>query len=303
MQNKMEYLEHLNLTTPSLLFSAISLILLAYTNRFLSYASVVRNLKEKYENDPENDPTSLAQIRNFVKRLKLIRAMQMLGAGSLLFCISAMFFIYIQMDVIAHVIFGVGMLMLAASLILCIIEIQISTEALGLHLQSIRQRQKNKDPFANSSFRRQASRREGETLGEQNMRKQQEKHRQEKKERERTAKEQREQKPKQKEGNNGNSNGNNGNGNGNRQQAEKQQPKPTKEDTKPTRQQERTEEAITTDQPERRETSPSEESATGGDRRRRRRGQRPTPTTDESASAPAPEALLDKPIEPSTPEA
>ena len=42
-------MNELNLTTPSLLFSAISLILLAYTNRFLSYASIVRNLKEKYE--------------------------------------------------------------------------------------------------------------------------------------------------------------------------------------------------------------------------------------------------------------
>lgn len=132
--------EGLTLTTPSLLFSAISLILLAYTNRFLSYASVVRNLKDKYESDPQRDTTSLAQIRNFVKRLQLIRAMQMLGAGSLLFCITAMFFIYINQMLLADWIFGAGMLMLAASLVLCIWEIQISVEALELHLNTIKER-------------------------------------------------------------------------------------------------------------------------------------------------------------------
>lgn len=181
----MDSIEHLNLTTPSLLFSAISLILLAYTNRFLSYATVVRNLKEKYENDPEKDPTSLAQIRNFVTRLKLIRAMQILGAGSLLFCISSMFFIYIKVALLAHIIFGAGMLMLAASLVLCIIEIQISTEALSLHLHSIRQRQRDKDGFTNNSFRRIANRRESESLSEHNTRKQQEKQRLEREKRNR----------------------------------------------------------------------------------------------------------------------
>ena len=60
-----------NLSTPPLLFSAISLILLAYTNRFLSYASTVRSLKERYENNPEGEPTSLKQIENLYRRLAL----------------------------------------------------------------------------------------------------------------------------------------------------------------------------------------------------------------------------------------
>jgi hypothetical protein len=41
-------MNQLSLTTPALLFSAISLLLLAYTNRFLAYASVVRNLHARY---------------------------------------------------------------------------------------------------------------------------------------------------------------------------------------------------------------------------------------------------------------
>lgn len=154
----------LDLTTPSLLFSAISLILLAYTNRFLSYASVVRSLKEKYDADPDADRTSLAQIRNFRIRLKLIRAMQTLGAGSLLFCLIAMFCIYNRWMVSADITFGVGMILLAASLVLCIVEVQISVEALELHLQTIKDHKKEqRDPAQGGSFRRLGmKRREGD---------------------------------------------------------------------------------------------------------------------------------------------
>lgn len=131
-------MNELNLTTPSLLFSAISLILLAYTNRFLSYASIVRHLKEKYENDPEAETTSLAQIDNLYRRLNLIRAMQILGAGSLLVCLAAMFFYYLEWNLLGGWVFGLGMVLLALSLCLCIWEIQISVEALNLNLRSLK---------------------------------------------------------------------------------------------------------------------------------------------------------------------
>ena len=187
-------MNELNLTTPSLLFSAISLILLAYTNRFLSYASVVRTLNEKYQENPDKDPTTLNQIRNFVLRLRLIRAMQTLGAGSLIFCLAAMFFYFINLTLPAEIFFGIGMVMLACSLGLCIWEVQISTEAISLHLQNIRRRQREQDPFMGNALRRNANRREGESLGEQNTRKNQEKQRKEKQEREeRKAKERQQQ--------------------------------------------------------------------------------------------------------------
>ena len=187
-------MNELNLTTPSLLFSAISLILLAYTNRFLSYASVVRSLNEKYQENPDKDPTTLNQIRNFVLRLRLIRAMQTLGAGSLIFCLAAMFFYFINLTLPAEIFFGIGMIMLACSLGLCIWEVQISTEAISLHLQNIRRRQREQDPFMGNALRRNANRREGESLGEQNTRKNQEKQRKEKQEREeRKAKERQQQ--------------------------------------------------------------------------------------------------------------
>lgn len=132
----------LDLTTPSLLFSAISLILLAYTNRFLSYASVVRALKEKHQQT--HDPKDIAQIANLRKRLYLTRSMQILGILSLLLCVIAMFFIYVSWPVFAAWIFGIALLLLAASLCVCIWEINISVKALEIHLEDISSKEKLK---------------------------------------------------------------------------------------------------------------------------------------------------------------
>ena len=132
----------LDLTTPSLLFSAISLILLAYTNRFLSYASVVRALKEKHQQT--HDPKDIAQIANLRKRLYLTRSMQILGILSLLLCVIAMFFIYVSWQIFAAWIVGIALLLLAASLCVCIWEINISVKALEIHLEDISSKEKLK---------------------------------------------------------------------------------------------------------------------------------------------------------------
>jgi len=128
-------MEQLTLTTPALLFSAISLIMLAYTNRFLAYASVVRNLKDQYLE--EKDQTLIRQIDNLRKRLYLTRSMQIFGITSLLLCVLTMFLIYIEQHVIAVWVFGLALLLLILSLALLIREIQISVEALEHHLGDI----------------------------------------------------------------------------------------------------------------------------------------------------------------------
>ena len=89
----------IDLTTPALLFSAISLIMLAYTNRFMSYAQLVRTLKEQYREN--HSSVTAAQIANLRKRLYLTRAMQVTGTGSLLLCVVSMFFIYIQLYLVS----------------------------------------------------------------------------------------------------------------------------------------------------------------------------------------------------------
>lgn len=132
--------QELTLTTPSLLFSAISLILLAYTNRFVSYAQLVRTLKEKYLED--HNIKMLPQIKNLRKRLYLTQVMQILGIMSLLLCVVSMFFIYISWFLTGAYIFGMALLFLAASLCVCIWEINISVKALEIHLSDIECEQK-----------------------------------------------------------------------------------------------------------------------------------------------------------------
>ena len=128
-------MEELTLTTPALLFSAISLIMLAYTNRFLAYAAVIRNLKEKYLQ--EMDESLIRQINNLKLRLNLTRYMQIFGITSLLLCVLTMFLIYIDQHVMAVYIFGLALVLLIISLALLIWEIQISARALKLHLSDI----------------------------------------------------------------------------------------------------------------------------------------------------------------------
>ena len=84
-------MEELTLITPTFLFSAVSLILLAYTNRFLAYTSLVRNLKVKYMENKSS--VTKAEIENLKKRLKLTRLMQLYGVASLLLCVATMFLI------------------------------------------------------------------------------------------------------------------------------------------------------------------------------------------------------------------
>jgi len=128
-------MEQLTLTTPALLFSAISLIMLAYTNRFLAYAAVIRNLHDKYLDNM--DDKLIDQINNLKSRLNLTRYMQIFGITSLLLCVLTMFLIYIQYHNLAVWIFGLALLLLILSLALLIREIQISIRALSLHLSDI----------------------------------------------------------------------------------------------------------------------------------------------------------------------
>ncbi len=133
-------MEELTLITPTFLFSAISLLLLAYTNRFLSYAQLVRTLKDKYLEDP--DKVKAAQIDNLRKRLYITRSMQLLGISSLFSCVVTMFLIYVGFQLMAAYVFGLAILLLIASLGLSVWEIQISVKALELHLSDMKQPKK-----------------------------------------------------------------------------------------------------------------------------------------------------------------
>lgn len=129
-------MEEISLTTPALLFSAISLIMLAYTNRFLTYASVVRNLYAAIQKNSDNK-VLFAQIQNLRKRLFLTQAMQILGIASLLLCVLCMFLLYVNWIFAGEVIFGIALVLLILSLALSIREIQISVKALDIQLSDM----------------------------------------------------------------------------------------------------------------------------------------------------------------------
>ena len=126
----------ISFNTPALLFPAISLIMLAYTNRFLALSSRVRNLHDKYQNQ-EQKHIKHGQIKNLRYRLKLIKNMQALGVVTFLGCILCMYLIYVQFMLAANVIFAISLLSFSASLLLSLLEIQLSTKALELELSDM----------------------------------------------------------------------------------------------------------------------------------------------------------------------
>ncbi len=125
----------LSIQTPALLFSATSLILLAYTNRFLTIAQIVRGLKVSYE---QNQTKSiLLEISNLNKRLTLIRHMQMYGVLSLFFSVFAMMLLFFSITDWGAYTFGLSLLLLLASLAVSFWEISISVHALRVHLSDL----------------------------------------------------------------------------------------------------------------------------------------------------------------------
>ncbi|MGB3008425.1 MAG: DUF2721 domain-containing protein [Chitinophagaceae bacterium] len=129
--------------TPALLFPAISLLLLAYTNRFLALASLVRKLHDEYESGGENK-IILKQIRSLRIRLRLVRYMQTLGVFSFLCAVITMYCIYNEWVLASRYIFGVSLLSLLISLVISLVEIVQSTRALELELSGIEEPEKFK---------------------------------------------------------------------------------------------------------------------------------------------------------------
>ena len=127
----------ISLNTPALLFPAITLLMLAYTNRFLALATLIRNLHTKYKQVAEEKEIIHSQIKNLKRRLVLVKQMQASGIISFFFCVLAMLFIYFQHEVWATAIFGLSLGFLLFSLALSLNEILISTKALDIELKDM----------------------------------------------------------------------------------------------------------------------------------------------------------------------
>jgi len=125
----------LSIETPALLFSATSLILLAYTNRFLTIATIIRGLKNTY--DEKENASILDQIKNLNLRLTLIRYMQLFGVLSLFLSVFAMLLLFLEHQLFSIYLFGLSLLCLLISLGISFWEISISVQALRMHLKDL----------------------------------------------------------------------------------------------------------------------------------------------------------------------
>ncbi|MGB3491835.1 MAG: DUF2721 domain-containing protein [Elainellaceae cyanobacterium] len=125
----------MSLTTPALLFPAISLLLLAYTNRFLVLAQLIRQLHSSRKDTP--DHLIFRQIRGLRKRIQLIKYMQSFGVVSFLLCTGSMFSIFLQMQAVGEFLFGLSILALSTSLVYSLYEVTISTNALSVILEDL----------------------------------------------------------------------------------------------------------------------------------------------------------------------
>ncbi len=128
-------MDSFSITTPSLLFPAVSLLLLAYTNRFLAISSIIRQLHDTHRRDPNE--SILRQLDNLRRRVWLIRWMQAAGVASLLLCIVSTVSFALNEAFAAYLLFIFSLVLMMISLVLCLVEIMMSDAALNVLLADI----------------------------------------------------------------------------------------------------------------------------------------------------------------------
>ncbi len=125
----------LEVSTPALLFPAISLLFLSYTNRFLHLSALIRDLHREWIRN--GDATLRAQIDNLRRRLTLIRTMQLFGAISLFLCVGSMLGVIGAYKAAAITAFLTALVLMGISLACLIYEVWISGGALRILLNAV----------------------------------------------------------------------------------------------------------------------------------------------------------------------
>lgn len=125
----------MDITTPAFLFPAISLLLLAYTNRFLVLAQLIRELNQR--DNRELEVIVKRQITNLRSRLHLIRSMQTVGVLSFILCTLSMIFYFFEQAQLGSIVFGLSLIALTVSLLISLYEVRISCKAIEIELESL----------------------------------------------------------------------------------------------------------------------------------------------------------------------
>lgn len=131
----------INLTTPALLFPTVSLLMLAYTNRFLTLATIIRGLYDRYS--AEQNQNLLGQIANLRFRVYLIRNMQIFGVLSLLMCVVSMFALFAGWIAAGKWSFAIALILMIVSMLISLRELFISVGALDLLLTDLEEHEKS----------------------------------------------------------------------------------------------------------------------------------------------------------------
>ena len=122
----------LTLSIPALLFPAISLSMLAYNARYLAIAALIRQLHSEFK--ATGSRRIGIQVKQLQRRLRIIKHMQAVAIVSFLLSAITMFLIYVELTFWGNLIFGGSLLALMISLILSLIEVQLSTQSLSTQL-------------------------------------------------------------------------------------------------------------------------------------------------------------------------
>lgn len=124
----------MELTTPALLFPAISLLLLAYTNRFLTLAQVIRQLNVSGD---RSAPLVQRQLPGLMRRIRLTKYLQSFAVLSFLLCALSMLSLFLRFNFVGQLLFGVSIIVLTVSLLFSLVEVLISTEALAMVVEDL----------------------------------------------------------------------------------------------------------------------------------------------------------------------
>lgn len=126
-------------STPAVVFSATSLLMLAYTNRFLTLSELTRNLYNRYKDSNGKDNSAKGQIDNLKLRLKVIRWMQIFGAVSFSLSVVSMLAMVFINYTVSLSIFIISLFCLLVSLGLLVYELQISVKAITIQLNEMKE--------------------------------------------------------------------------------------------------------------------------------------------------------------------
>ena len=128
---------NIDYTVTALMFPAIPLLMNIYSNRFHSLSKLIRELHDEHVYEKHVPPEWKKQFINLSNRITIIRWTIMFASFGFLFNMLTVFALYLDEVFLARIIFGSCCLSMIISIIFFIREIQISTNALRLHMSDM----------------------------------------------------------------------------------------------------------------------------------------------------------------------